>query len=52
MLHVNKDYADGVILLSDTLGEWIVRRKAEGVIEPSLPPLVVVHPCTRLVIPS
>ncbi len=36
VLMSNKDYADGVILLSDSLGEWIVQAQAEGVIEPEL----------------
>ena len=43
VLMSNKEYADGVILLSDTLGEWIVQAQAEGVIEPTLPPLVVLY---------
>lgn len=39
----NKEYASGVILLSDTLGEWIVQAQAAGVVDPGLPPLVVLY---------
>ena len=43
VLMSNKDYADGVILLSDTLGEWILQAQGEGVLDPTLPPLVVLY---------
>ncbi|MGP1628700.1 MAG: TetR/AcrR family transcriptional regulator [Giesbergeria sp.] len=39
----NKEYANGVILLSDSLGEWIVQAQSLGVIDPGLPPLVVLY---------
>jgi len=39
----NKDYANGVIELSDTVGEWIVQAQASGVLDPELPPLVVLY---------
>ena len=39
----HKDYADGVIVLSDTVGEWIVQAQASGVLDPELPPLVVLY---------
>lgn len=39
----HKDYADGVTVLSDTVGEWIVQAQTSGVLDPELPPLVVLY---------
>ena len=43
VLMSNKNYADGVVLLSDTLGEWILQAQADGTLDPGLPPLVVLY---------
>ncbi len=43
VLMSSKDYTDGVILLSDSLGEWIVQAQEDGVLNPALPPLVVLY---------
>jgi len=43
VLMSNKEYADGVVHLSDTLGEWIVQAQADGALDPQLPPLVVLY---------
>lgn len=43
VLMANKDYTDGVILLSDSLGEWIVQAQGDGVLNPELPPLAVLY---------
>ncbi len=43
VLMSNKDYAHHVVLLSDTLGEWIVQAQADGELDAELPPLVVLY---------
>ena len=43
VLMANKCYADGVIQVSDIIGEWITEAQAEGVIDPDLPPIVVLY---------
>ena len=43
VLMANKCYADGVIRVSDIIGEWITEAQAEGVINPDLPPIVVLY---------
>jgi len=43
VLMSNQDYAGSVERLSDTLGAWIVQAQAEGVLDPELPPLVVLY---------
>lgn len=39
----NRDYMNGLIGLSDQLGEWISAAQAQGLINASLPPLVVLY---------
>ncbi len=43
VLMSNKAYANGVMQVSDAMGEWITEAQAQGVIDPSLPPLVVLY---------
>lgn len=43
VLMSNKAYANGVLEVSDTVGEWITQAQAEGVVDPALPPLVVLY---------
>lgn len=43
VLMANKDYLDGLIEVSDRIGAWIVEAQSQGVIEPGLPPLVVLY---------
>lgn len=43
VLMANKAYANGVVQVSDTVGEWITDAQAQGVIDPSIPPLVVLY---------
>ncbi|MDD2545234.1 MAG: TetR/AcrR family transcriptional regulator [Burkholderiaceae bacterium] len=39
----NKAYIDGLIAVSDQIGQWITEAQAQGVINPELPPLVVLY---------
>jgi TetR/AcrR family transcriptional regulator, regulator of autoinduction and epiphytic fitness len=39
----NKDYMDGLMDVSDRLGNWIETAQKEGAINPALPPLVVLY---------
>ena len=39
----NKDYMDGLIEISDTLGAWIEAAQAQGVINPKLPAIAVLY---------
>lgn len=43
VLMADKDYLDGLVTVSDQIGEWIVEAQAQGVINPTLPPLVVLY---------
>lgn len=43
VLMANKDYLDGLVTVSDQIGEWITEAQAQGVINPALPPLVVLY---------
>jgi TetR/AcrR family transcriptional regulator, cholesterol catabolism regulator len=43
VLMANKDYLNGLVAVSDQIGEWITQAQAEGVINPTLPPLVVLY---------
>lgn len=43
VLVANKDYLDGLVTVSDQVGEWITEAQAQGVINPTLPPLVVLY---------
>ena len=40
VLMANKDYLNGLVAVSDQIGEWITQAQAQGVISPTLPPLV------------
>ena len=43
VLMANKDYLNGLVTVSDQIGEWITEAQAAGVINPTLPPLVVLY---------
>lgn len=43
VLSNNKDYANGVMQLSDTLDKWIVQAQSDGALNPELPPMVVLY---------
>ena len=43
VLMANKDYLNGLVSVSDQVGEWITQAQAQGVISPTLPPLVVLY---------
>ncbi len=42
-LLANREYTDGLMEVSDTLGGWIEQAQAEGVINPKLPALAVLY---------
>jgi AcrR family transcriptional regulator len=39
----NKEYIDGLMEISDTLGAWIVAAQEEGALNPQLPPIAVLY---------
>lgn len=43
VLMANNDYLNGLVGVSDQIGEWITEAQAQGVISPSLPPIVVLY---------
>ena len=43
VLMANRQYLDGLIAVSDQIGHWITEAQAQGSINPSLPPLVVLY---------
>ena len=43
VLMANKQYLNGLVNVSDQIGEWITEAQAQGVIDPKLPPLVVLY---------
>ncbi|MCO5357526.1 TetR/AcrR family transcriptional regulator [Acidovorax kalamii] len=43
VLMANKDYLNGLVGVSDQIGEWITEAQAQGGISPSLPPIVVLY---------
>ncbi len=43
VLMSNKDYMNGLINTSDTIGAWIVEAQTQGTLTPGLPPLVVLY---------
>jgi len=43
VLMANKDYLNGLVMVSDQIGEWITEAQAQGVINPTLPPMVVLY---------
>lgn len=43
VLVANKQCLDGLVTVSDQIGQWITKAQAQGVINPALPPLVVLY---------
>lgn len=43
VLMANKQYLDGLVTVSDQIGQWITEAQAQGHISPALPPLVVLY---------
>jgi len=43
VLMADKRYLDTLIGVSDCIGQWITEAQAQGRIDPSLPPLVVLY---------
>jgi AcrR family transcriptional regulator len=43
VLMADRQYLDGLMEVSDQIGQWITEAQAEGTINPSVPPLVVLY---------
>lgn len=43
VLMANRQYLDGLVTVSDQVGQWITEAQAQGFINPTLPPLVVLY---------
>ena len=43
VLMANHAYIDGLVQVSDQIGQWITQAQADGSIDPALPPLVVLY---------
>ncbi|WP_100412265.1 TetR/AcrR family transcriptional regulator [Acidovorax sp. 69] len=43
VLMANKDYLNGLVVVSDQIGGWITEAQSQGVINPTLPPMVVLY---------
>ena len=43
VLMANSEYIDGLVRASDQIGQWITQAQAEGSVDPTLPPLVVLY---------
>ncbi|BEU94517.1 TetR/AcrR family transcriptional regulator [Acidovorax sp. DW039] len=43
VLMADKDYLNGLVTVSDQVGEWITEAQSQGQINPTLPPLVVLY---------
>ena len=43
VLMANPTYLEGLVAVSDQVGQWITEAQAQGVLDPSLPPLVVLY---------
>lgn len=43
VLMASKQYLDGLVAVSDQIGQWITEAQAQGLINPALPPLVVLY---------
>lgn len=43
VLLANREYIDGLMIVSDQLGGWIEQAQADGAINPALPPLAVLY---------
>lgn len=43
VLMADKDYLNGLVTVSDQVGDWITEAQSQGKINPTLPPLVVLY---------
>ena len=43
VLMANKDYLNGLVTVSDQIGAWITEAQSQGVLNPTLPPVVVLY---------
>jgi len=43
VLMTNQDYLKGLVAVSDQIGQWITEAQAQGVVNPTLPPRVVLY---------
>lgn len=43
VLMASRQYLDGLVAVSDQIGQWITEAQAQGLINPALPPLVVLY---------
>lgn len=43
VLMANKDYLNGLVTVSDQIGAWITEAQSQGVLHPTLPPVVVLY---------
>lgn len=43
VLMANKDYVNGVMQVSETMGDWITQAQTTALIDPALPPIVVLY---------
>lgn len=43
VLMSNKEYLDGLVTVSDQIGQWILEAQGQGAIDATLPPLVVLY---------
>ncbi len=43
VLMASPQYLDGLVAVSDQIGQWITEAQAQGLINPALPPLVVLY---------
>ena len=43
VLMADQEYIDGLVRVSDQIGQWITQAQSEGSIDPVLPPLVVLY---------
>jgi AcrR family transcriptional regulator len=43
VLTANKDYLNGLVAVSDLIGGWIEQAQGDGVINPALPPIVILY---------
>ena len=42
-LGASRDYMDGLVQISDTMGGWIEAAQADGALNPKLPPIAVLY---------
>ncbi|MCE1191993.1 MAG: TetR/AcrR family transcriptional regulator [Acidovorax sp.] len=43
VLMANNDYLNGLVTVSDQIGAWITEAQSQGVLNPTLPPVVVLY---------